>query len=893
MAVFEIKRDGKVYEVEAPDMQTAARAFQQMEGGQSRDEGGFLGFTNRGIASVMGAPVDLVSAGMGAVGLPTSETPVGGSESIANVIRSIGARVAPQGQRPETVGEYAGSGLGAAAGSLLPGAGVVGLLARGGPVASGVASSMASPFVNTPVRAMAAESLAGVGSGLGEGAAETIAPDNELARVGGSLAGGIVGGMGPMAIGALGRGAYSGVESLPLAGPVARAARAVVSPAFTEQGSINRARERLGEVAGDLTAARQAIEQPPVPGMTPATQTGDRGIMALEQTLRAQDPTFDRSVIEGEATANQALRGQIDAMGDGGDIAASREFIQGRVSNIEQAINQRIADAEATAQQRIESLRPESRPAASASIVREEMENALRAARGEESALWNQVPQDVMVPIRSARQAYQAILDETPRALRDRISSRAKDFLDPTSNRRFQDEESVREVHGLYSALREEERIARAAGNLNEARITGRLAESLMDDLQSAPSLVSEGDNPLRNAIDYSRTLNETFRRGAPGRILSRDAQGGQRVPDELTLDASVGRGGIAGAVAADEVLTAARNAPNAEAAMREYLLNRFNSSVVRNGSIVPERARQWLTANAELMDRFPTLRRDIEAAANARTAAEATATRLGQRVASLRDPKVSAAAAFLRADPYEEIRAIQRMSNPRTAAAQIMRQASKDETGDAAAGIKSAFLDELTARAKSNVFDDKGFPLLSARAMEKELADRKFGGMAREILSGDEMDRLRRVISELRKFETARSARGVPEGRLLNDAPNNVLSFIARTLAARSGAKLGSGASGASLLTANFATRRMQAMLDSLTNDRAEALLRQAISGDRELFMSLLLPPSAITKAHERRLVETMIGLGANEIQGMQEENGGLRLNIYAPQQGETKGDK
>lgn len=73
-----------------------------------------------------------------------------------------------------------------------------------------------------------------------------------------------------------------------------------------------------------------------------------------------------------------------------------------------------------------------------------------------------------------------------------------------------------------------------------------------------------------------------------------------------------------------------------------------------------------------------------------------------------------------------------------------------------------------------------------------------------------------------------------------MNNTPLSVISFIARTFAARQGAKAGAGTSGASLLTANFASRRMQEFLNRLSNDRATQLVRDAIE-DKDLFRALL----------------------------------------------------
>ena len=61
--------------------------------------------------------------------------------------------------------------------------------------------------------------------------------------------------------------------------------------------------------------------------------------------------------------------------------------------------------------------------------------------------------------------------------------------------------------------------------------------------------------------------------------------------------------------------------------------------------------------------------------------------------------------------------------------------------------------------------------------------------------------------------------------GGVMQGEPNSVVSLIARTVAAQTGAKAGQGVSGASLLTAEFASQRTQRILAGLTLDRAEGL--------------------------------------------------------------------
>ena len=170
-------------------------------------------------------------------------------------------------------------------------------------------------------------------------------------------------------------------------------------------------------------------------------------------------------------------------------------------------------------------------------------------------------------------------------------------------------------------------------------------------------------------------------------------------------------------------------------------------------------------------------------------------------------------------------------------------------------AGLKGGFIDELMTRARTNDFDDAGGAILSGRAMQNALNDNRVATVADGLLSGEERARLGQIIDELSRVEAARG-RLPGVGGVMEGEPNSLVSLVARTIAARAGAKAGRGTSGASILTAHFASRRMQSALEALTLDRAEALIRKAVTGDRELFESLLKP---VTQQSESRLIDVL----------------------------------
>jgi hypothetical protein len=145
------------------------------------------GFNDR-LADVLGGPVDLVGAGLRAVGLPVPADAPGGSESIRRGIRSItGAPSAPEGTLEEAA-RGAGRGVvdagtmlvpgaalaqGARAGSLAQRVGTAATALPGLQVASGVAGGAVTEAADSPLAGAAAALALPFGAA---GAARLVSP---------------------------------------------------------------------------------------------------------------------------------------------------------------------------------------------------------------------------------------------------------------------------------------------------------------------------------------------------------------------------------------------------------------------------------------------------------------------------------------------------------------------------------------------------------------------------------------------------------------------------------------------------------------------------------------------------------------------------------------------
>jgi len=159
---------------------------------------------NKGIAGLLGAPVDAVTWGANKL-LPEGheiQNPIGGSDSIKGLLAKLGVMDESYDPRTKTE-EYiasAGEGVGS---SIVPG---LGLTARGGQVLNAGVNAfkgnagkqaldkIAATMAANPKAAIALETASGAGSGIGGQVADDVAPGNPLVRFGLETAGAAAGG---------------------------------------------------------------------------------------------------------------------------------------------------------------------------------------------------------------------------------------------------------------------------------------------------------------------------------------------------------------------------------------------------------------------------------------------------------------------------------------------------------------------------------------------------------------------------------------------------------------------------------------------------------------------------------------------------------------------------
>lgn len=827
MQRFEIEYEGRRFEIEAPDRESALAAVTGQQSQAQRPS--FMEFLNQGIAAGLGAPIDLVTGGINlgisginnipGVDVPHIQDPFLGSANIAGMMSGAGVPVADPSIRPEGLMENVAAGIGGAAGGLVPFTGAARAMQGMGGVTGAAGQAMTQPFINAPGRAIASELAAGAGAGAGMDIATQLAPDNPYAQMAGALIGGVTAGAGPYAV-------SQGIQHTPLVGTATRVIQGEIAP-FTQAGAMQRARNRVGGLVEDPQAAIAALNEPTIGNLSPAVSTGDRRLMALEQSVRDSDPVTDLLMRQREMESGQALREALLAPAQGADSYLTRGFMEDTmartIDNIGVTLD-RTFGAPAGVDRVSTALREASAPA------RQQAYDAAYAAPIDYSSEAGRSLENLITRVEQAAPGTISLANRMM-AGEGVQSNQIMANVGTDGSVTFTQMPDTRQIDYITRSLNQMAQsgdgMGALGGQTDIGRIMSNLSRDIRDTLRVANPLYGDALQSAATPIGQKQAL--LFGQDLLNPSLPRDVAA-ERIAGMSPPELDFVRQGLRSHL--DEVLANVRTTlSNPDTGMREaqQALARLSSRAVRDkiGLLLsPDDASQFFN--------------QIDNAA------------------SLLDPRRSGVALFASARPQEEIRSILNSPDPRAAMAQLVSQAGNDPSGQALAGLKGAFLDELMARAKTANFDDMGEAMLSGRSLQNQLGNNRILSVANELLTMDERSRLSRIIDEFSRIETGQNR--LPQvGNVMQGEPNSVVSIIARSMAARMGARAGQGTSGASLLTAHFASQRMNRLLQSLTLDRAEGLIRQAITGDRELFEALLTPGGQLTQAQERRLIDVL----------------------------------
>jgi len=797
---------------------------------------------NMGVAQGVGGLVDLLNPfdqQMGAA----REGMTQGMERMG----SITSRDAPEG-----VWENMARGGGEAAGLAFPIAKGAQMAARApgmiGSAANTVAQGMATRSAPVAEFAAGAASEGGREYARQEGAPQWV---QETAAVAAPL--GLAG-----AAAATGGAARAAARNSVI-GRAGKAAARTLAP-YTERGGMEVARTRMQDLAGGRERAEELAGRADGPQMegiprTPAQMTEDPNMMAVERLAASQDPAL-RARLDDQLQLGQR-NARTMAAGEPGDTQATRDFIEQRRRAFRGRLQSQVQRAEETAQQRIRALGPNISESEASRIASNEIERGLQRAKAVDERLWDNVPRDVEVPTDTLRARAAEIEAGLPKSLKGNFPSVARAMLIDGG---FNDAESIHEVHGFYSAMRKVQRDALVGPTPNRrlANVADQLAEAALLTMDKGDPAEEVGRR-VRTAIAHTAEMHNAFSRGAVGTARKRTGDSEVAVEPETVLRRTI-RPGPQGEVAARQIEDATDG--QARDAVSSYVRGLFSDSITSaDGRTTTASARQFLRNNSDLVGRYPELRQDIMDAVQRGEDATAMALRVERRISQANSNRDSATERFLNAPAGQEVTRALSSPNPARSTQILVNAARKDESGEALAGLKSAFANHLIERATSVT---GGREVMDPKQMAGMLRDPNYSRAARIVLGSDELARLNRISRYLGQAAGEGVSAANIGPTLSNAEAPRVIQILAKVLGARIGADAGGGG-GASIQTANIGSNRASELLQGLVADRASRIMADAVV-DHDLFKALLTDANSPRFEREAlpRLLPYLVGAGA-----------------------------
>jgi hypothetical protein len=770
-----------------------------------------------------------------------------GADLLAEGGRRAGISI-PQ-REPEGLGEKTAHGAGMALGmvpALYAGAGT--LTARGGAAALGlgrylpaVGRAIRAPFQTHPFTSTVIEVASGAGAGAGE---ELAGPEyGPLGALAGGLATGITTSLTGILSPALNarkifntalRGFSRGKESF----------KETILP-FTEAGAEAGVRRQLQQRAIDPAATAERVGAPDEYGLSPSQRTGEDNFLALERAIAARSPAAHARLQEQIRRSETALRRGLEELGETGGLEGKITAARARADAQIQRLGAGISEEE------------------SSRIYARELMASLDSSNAIEAQLWD-IPNVRLTTSNLTsrfKQMWVGVGDEPPEvalANRGDMPAEAVTLLSRSEvpgdaliigpggetvvtasagpTRAFAESESVLEIHGLASKMREIARKASAAGDSRRAWIANQLGDAAWLDLMGSADLPSSVAPRLQAAREYTRASKKVFRQGDVGRILGRARAGGARVePTEMLEVALPVRGNARAAVTSDELNAAIgfgdRDPAVGAQAIEAYLRQRFlTSSSSPDGTTSADGARAFMRNNAPLLNRHPQLRQELEQ--------------------SVQD--------MVQGNTLGRLR--------RTVSAAMGSQTPLDDIRRASAGNRPAFRSAVMEFAlhPSNTVDEAGIRVISGKRLLGFLNQPKTKRVFAELFSEAELGRLETLATKL--FDVQRAggpltptipgeARPLPR---LQAAIQRSVTFFAGVFGAKRGAELGQGVTGASLKTAGSGSSLMSDAATTYLNKWVDRLLVDTMS-DEALYKALLTNMDSVDPRESRAAAQVI----------------------------------
>ena len=854
------EKDMLMLELEA---EAAAASAPQAEA--PKEEGGFMRFMNKGMAETLGAPVDLISAGLNAVGINTGDSPWGGSQNIRQGMRNIGAPTPNRG--PETTSEFMGLGVGEGAGMAVPFGGLVNKIAKAPGLFGGLARTGQKRLLKTGGPVIAAG--AGLAGGMGAGAARQQAERADLGPTQTMLA--------EMAGGLAATTGSGAALKLAMKTPGLRILKGFAQRAatpFFDEPAWQQASDIMRSKFDDPLDAINQVKAAKGTNMMASTATENPGALGLAQTVMDMNPALKERLSKQASDSVQSLAESIKGTGR---PKSTREFIYQKRQTLFRAMEARVEMAASKAKSAIEQVKA---TLADAKVI---VAKAMREAEADvilqRKALWDGVDQSIKIPVKRTVAAYNEVLSQLSPVNEKNLPQGVRDIIGPVANTGHRGlgsspitHTTLKDAYALYKELGQQadNALSTQGGkqNRHKAAILLELQDAVMEDMETMGGAHSD----LRTAIDFSKMEINTFRKGPVGAMLGyQGSKWGEPLADSLMLEKTLVKG-EEGSLARGRIQSAAKEGDMARTAMgqvspsgsasvnvaegmQDYLKQEFVKYATKDGIVDPNAARLFLRDRAELMDSFPTLKKQLEAARKTEDVSRRVMSETDGQRKRFDKKEVSKTAQLLGGPLDVQVGKIMASEDPTQGMREAVKIVKRDPTGEALKGLQAGFGQFLIKDITTSKTDLSGKLILDGIRLRANLKMDEFMGPIKALYSPEQIKGIEEMADQLAKFQIQQQHnKAVP---LLGGTTSWLIDFTSGIVGAKFGRALNTGTIQVPGKTASLAVKFAR----FLTTNKVEQVLSDAIM-DHDLMIALLRGKG--TAQGERVLRSWMVGTGA-----------------------------
>jgi hypothetical protein len=422
----------------------------------------------------------------------------------------------------------------------------------------------------------------------------------------------------------------------------------------------------------------------------------------------------------------------------------------------------------------------------------------------------------------------------------------------------------------------------------NKARIAYDMADALLSDLNNAPDVDADWRIAYDMARSYSRALNDTYTRAFGGEVLAKKRSGAEKTAPELLAKRLLQGGNDPtylrieqindiGRFAEEYGLEGAEETVGTLAGLTETILRnaRKASFDPETGAINPKTLKKWLNDNADLMNQFPALKRDLEKAETANVLLDQTKKVHKERIAKIKSqisfmdllsneidsPTLVVSKALTSKKPLTGLNELARIvDNP--ALPENVREQAKN-------GLKASVLDYAFTRAggshsgnlRPSVIYDSFFRPIKNSINQISLAEWL---RSKKLITEGEVENLRSMLGDMVKYEVSETigdAENIVEGA--GPMLDLYLSITGSALGTRLQRLMGGEGPG-SLIAAGRGAQAMRQAFINVPQGLQIDVMTELMSNPRLLAEFMRKPKSARESLRIReRLSQTLFNLG------------------------------